>query len=690
MLSYLLKASLCWALFYLLYHAWLGKETFFKVNRWYLMGTALLGLAIPAVDFQWLLPAHEEPVLFTYLQPITIGVDQLEAAVVTTSAGASGFDWWALLVAVYWTGAALAALRFGLGLFKINKLFNKGEKRRLPKYIFINTPSRHVPFSFFKNLFWSKNFEASDEDRENILRHEEAHIFQWHSVDVVLFELLGVLFWCSPFIYLYKKAVKTTHEYLADDYVLAQADRKDYGRLLLRQSQAHMPIPISNSLFSSQLKQRIVMMTKNKSSKAASLKYLAGLPLLALLFLAFSFNEKMPNGQEGMQAGFNEKITTDTFPDDAVFKVVEEAPLFPGCEEVAGETAKKRCSDTKMLDFIYSNIKYPQEARDKGTEGMIVVKFIVEKDGSISNAEVIRSIGDGCDEEVLRVVGMMPNWTPGRQRGKEVRVQFNLPVKFKLDSSSPPLPNPNFNDGEEFFKVVEDMPLFPGCDNLTDKKERTKCSQERMLDFIYSNIKYPQAARDKGIQGMAIVQFIIEKDGSLSGAKMLRSIGGGCDEEVMRLVGMMPKWTPGKQRGREVRVQFNLPVKFKLEGESKIISTDGKMNKIPLNEGPGEIETGKDLIVADNVVDIFEAYPNPSSQNGFTLKFKTQAGPVQIKVVDMAGRELANLPFKDYDGTEQEARFDGLFQKNAQRGTVFVTLMDGKGNTLKGIKVVVQ
>src|SRR5690606_3360738 len=124
-------------------------------------------------------------------------------------------------------------------------------------YQFIMTAACHVPFSFFKNLFWSKNFEVDEEDRQNILRHEEAHIFQRHSVDVILFEILGVVFWCSPFLYLYKKAIKTIHEYLADDYVVAQASRKKYGKLLLRQSQSlpqghpwGIPIAISNSLFS--------------------------------------------------------------------------------------------------------------------------------------------------------------------------------------------------------------------------------------------------------------------------------------------------------------------------------------------------------------------------------------------------------------------------------------------------------
>ena len=538
MLSYILKTTLCWSLFYLLYHVWLGKETFFKINRWYLLGTALLGLIIPAIDFQWIFPVQEEAALVHYLQPISIGVDQLETIIVTASADEAGFDWWRLLVYIYWAGAAVFFARLLYGFFKINKLYKEGEKSGFNGYRFVHTSTFHIPFSFFKNLFWSKNFEVNEEDRQNILRHEEAHIFQWHSLDVVLFEMIGVLFWCSPFIYFYKKAIKDTHEYLADDYVVAHASRKSYGQLLLRQSQSGMPLALSNSLFSSQLKNRIVMMTKNRSHKSASLKYLAGLPLLALLFLAFSFNQQPANSQSTQ----SEVAITDTLPGGEVFKVVDEMPLFSGSwEETASYLERKKTSDKKMLEYIYKNIKYPAEARENDVEGMVVVSFIIEKDGSISNTEIVRPIGSGCDEEVLRVVKAMPRWMPGNQSGEPVRVHFNLPVRFKLSADEP---NPkkdkesmtNTAPSGDVYKVVEEMPRFPGCEKMADEKERTACSQKRMLEFIYTNLKYPAEARDKGIEGMSVVQFVVEKDGSIADAEIIRSIGGGCDEEVLKVV----------------------------------------------------------------------------------------------------------------------------------------------------------
>jgi len=666
MLSYILKVTLCWSLFYLLYQALLSKETFFKINRWYLLGTALLAIALPAIDMHWFVPVQEESPLAYYLQPITIGADQLENVIVTASAEPRGINWWGGLTAIYWLGAALALLRLCCGMIAISSLYRKGEKLDSGGYRFVSTPTPHVPFSFFKNLFWSNSFLVDEEDKQNILRHEEAHIFQWHSLDVLLMEILSVFFWCSPFIYLYKKAVKTNHEYLADDFVIAQANLKNYGRLLLRQSQFlpeklrwKEPVAITNSIFSSQLKQRIVMMTKTKSTKSASLKYLAGLPLLALMLVAFSYGDQPTLdsfqtpavehlAKKTVEAPVSQPGVTDTLPSGEIFKEVEVLPQFPGCEEVADQDEQKLCWQKKMLTFIYQNVKYPKEAREAGIEGMAVVQFIVEKDGSIADAKIVRSIGGGCDEEVLKVVYMMPNWIPGKQAGEPVRVQFNLPVKFKLDPKA----------ASDKKKVADSKPLFAPCE---DAENQVKCANGKMFDFIIDNLKYPKAAKEAGVEGMVVVKFKIAEDGAVQEAKVVKGIGGGCDEEALRVVNLMPNWVPATQDGKRVATELTLPFKFAL----------------PKDEP--EQDSG-----------VFEVYPNPSGENGFTLKYQTDKGPIRLKVTDMAGRELSNIPVDNYDGTVQEARFDGLFKKKAVRGNVVVSILDGNGVVLKSTTVVMQ
>ena len=130
----------------------------------------------------------------------------------------------------------------------------------------------------------------------------------------------------------------------------------------------------------------------------------------------------------------------------------------------------------------------------------------------------------------------------------------------------PPPPPPPIEDNErEIFKVVEQSPMFPGCEDIADKNERKICAETKMLQFMYGNIQYPAVARDNGVEGMVVIQFIVEKDGSITGAEIIRDIGANCGEEAKRVVNMMPLWNPGRQRDRPVRVQFTLPVKFILQ-----------------------------------------------------------------------------------------------------------------------------
>lgn len=126
-----------------------------------------------------------------------------------------------------------------------------------------------------------------------------------------------------------------------------------------------------------------------------------------------------------------------------VFKVVEEMPRFGGCEDIEGDlSAKKLCAEKKMLEFIYKNIKYPIAARKDNKQGTVVIRFVVDEKGNVIQPKIVRDIGGGCGTEALRVVKKMPTFTPGKQRGKAVKVQFNLPVRFKLDKDEKPAPKP--------------------------------------------------------------------------------------------------------------------------------------------------------------------------------------------------------------------------------------------------------
>ena len=205
-------------------------------------------------------------------------------------------------------------------------------------------------------------------------------------------------------------------------------------------------------------------------------------------------------------------------------------------------------------------------------KGKAILQYIIEKDGSVNDVRVLRAPSEDCGAEAKRVVESMPKWIPGKQRGQLERVQYTLPIRFKIENRTRvKVPNKRFSNPRtsqreetQIFKIVEDMPRFPGCEEVANRNERKKCSQEKMLKYVYENMKYPTEAKNKSLEGKVIVQFVVNTDGSIGNVKIIRDIGAGCGTEAVRVVKSMPKWIPGKQRGQAVKVQYNLPINFKL------------------------------------------------------------------------------------------------------------------------------
>jgi TonB family protein len=232
---------------------------------------------------------------------------------------------------------------------------------------------------------------------------------------------------------------------------------------------------------------------------------------------------------------------------NGVYQIVEEMPQYLGGEQA-------------LLKYVSDNITYPQEAKDKEIQGRVFVSFVIEKDGSVNEVKVLRSIGGGCDEEAVRVIKGMPKWKPGKQEGKPVRVSYMMPINFKLSDGQPTKSDKKADAGKPdmkpdkngVYQIVEEMPEFPG-------------GVEALMDFVAKNVVYPQEAMDKEISGRVFVSFIVEKDGSVNEVEVKKGIGGGCDDEAVRVIKAMPKWEPGKQEGKPVRVSYMMPITFKLQ-----------------------------------------------------------------------------------------------------------------------------
>ncbi|MEI7423613.1 MAG: TonB family protein [Prolixibacteraceae bacterium] len=257
------------------------------------------------------------------------------------------------------------------------------------------------------------------------------------------------------------------------------------------------------------------------------------------VILVYTKEYKLNNPEKFKEA--TNKMLEPVQRKDGVYLVVEEMPEFPG-----GEMA--------LRNFIGENIKYPVEAKEKGIQGKVFVTFVVNSKGKVENAKIARGVDPSLDNEALRVVGQLPEWKPGKQKGEAVSVSYTVPINFALDNKKPGEQVSTSNTGDEqVFVVVEEMPEFPG-------------GELALRNFIAENIKYPAEAKSKGIQGKVFVTFVVSKTGKTESAKIARGVDPLLDSEALRVVASLPEWKPGKQRGVNVNVSYTIPVQFKLDG----------------------------------------------------------------------------------------------------------------------------
>ncbi len=304
MLTYLLQTSTCLIIMYGIYHFILAELTFFKYNRAYLLLSMLVSLMIPLLAPLLVLPEESVPVLhWSHLAgDITYIVADNEVSV---------FDWKGLMGNVLWiiyfVGVVVVLLKMMHGLSKIFRYYRQGQKEDFNGYRIITTEAVHLPFSFFKGIYVSRHVPLQDHIH-TILEHEEIHIRQWHTLDVLMAEMVHAFFWFNPVMIFYKRALRQAHEYLADDLICGKNSVSSYTELLLSKSQSGLELALTNQFFHSQIKKRIQMMTKNKTNRHAAWKYALVLPLLTGLVVVFSSPEIKSDVQK-VFAGI-----TDTIP----------------------------------------------------------------------------------------------------------------------------------------------------------------------------------------------------------------------------------------------------------------------------------------------------------------------------------------------------------------------------------------
>ena len=366
-----------------------------------------------------------------------------------------------ILGIVWLIGVVIAALIFIFKLGRILFIIIRSPKKKMQGFTAVFTGKEHGPYSFFNYAFFTDENVSPE-----IVRHEKSHIEHHHSADIIFVELMMILQWFNPFIYLYKRELQSLHEYMADhDVVATGVDKKNYMMLILQQCTAVDFSGMSNNFSLILTKKRIKMITQNKKVKGVVIKALLTLPVFALLLFAnCKSNENNAPKEEKLVATETENVSSAvvTTPqnEDEVYMSVEKTPEFPG-----GVNA--------MMEYLRGNLKYPESAKNNKQEGRVFIGFVVEKDGSVTNVSVLRGVCEDLDNEAVRVVKAMPKWIAGRDKGEPVRVQFTLPVVFKLN--------------DETTVTALSGTKWEGIGSGIDEVEGTKFVMRMSMDFYNDN-----------------------------------------------------------------------------------------------------------------------------------------------------------------------------------------------------------
>jgi TonB family protein len=438
MFIYLVESAICLLVLFPVYWFFLRRDTFFRLNRFYLLAMVLLSMLVPLIPFHLVSPGPPSAFVIA-LDPVLITPAKVQQTLT------EHIQWVEIATVVYCTGMLIFFLRFALQLFQLFRITRRFGIRKNGDQQVIFVDRGYSPFSFFNLIFINEEMIPAG-SLPAILEHEKVHIRQRHTFDMILIELAAIIQWFNPVIWLAGREMKILHEYLADEGVLQTGiSHTRYQQMILDET---MGIPVNgltNNFNVSILKKRIVMMTKVKSGTWSVSKLVFVLPALLIVWFmltAKSFSnivkEKIENNP-ALNLGQSDILPDTTVknvpvkPNDDRFApvVMEDNRLVYNRPDVQPEYPG---GDEARINFLRSNIKYPQDAIKAGIHGKVFVTFIVEKDGKVTHVKILRGIGKSCDEEAFRVVKMMPNWIPGKAKGENVAVRFNLPIKFAFDS----------------------------------------------------------------------------------------------------------------------------------------------------------------------------------------------------------------------------------------------------------------
>ena len=459
---YILKSSVCLVLFYLFFRLLLSKETFHRFNRMALLGVLFFSLLIPCIEVTTRHQVEVQQAVLSIEQLLLMAELEATPANVGAVQETPTISWVQIVLLVYLAGILFLVCRNIYSLICLFRLVHSGKHEKLEKGVTLVVHNQEIaPFSWMKYIVISR--KDLEENGREILIHEMAHIHHRHLVDLLVADICIFFQWFNPGAWLLKQELQNIHEYEADETVINEGvNAKEYQLLLIKKAVGTRLYSMANSFNHSKLKKRITMMLKEKSNPWARLKYLYILPVAAIAVTAFARPEISEKMEEISAVKVNDlaeivqekvlqdtvKVSKDEKKDDLVvsgvkskeeeeiviFEVVEQMPEYPG-----GMSALQKYLSEKIAG---SPIKGK-------AGGRVMVGFTVAETGKIKDVRVLQSDEASLNQEAERIVSEMPDWIPGKQRGRPVPVKYTVPIRFgniRFAENKQPL---IFADGKE-------------------------------------------------------------------------------------------------------------------------------------------------------------------------------------------------------------------------------------------------
>ena len=403
LLMYMAQVILCSGLFFGYYLLVLRNKRFHSWNRFYLLLSTATSLLIPFLKIPIPFTNTTHGAVYTYTQTaITIRDNAIHVKDIAPQP---------FLVALYAIIALVLLFNVYLGYRRIMKIIRNSRTVEGKDYKLVISETIPVPFSFFSYIFWTNNHTLSSPENQQILAHELIHVHQKHT--------LFALCWINPLFYFIKRELALIHEFIADENAAGE-DIALYAETMVTTALQTKNITLVNNFSYPPIKRRLIMLSNFNHPKFSYLRRLMVLPVAGIVLFTFACTKGVEHTNEQLSEEKAAMSQAKEATPNEIFTFVEHPPTFKG-----GEIA--------LMQYLSSNVLYPRKAQEANISGTVFVQFVVTDEGKVAAVKTVGAPkGAGLEEEAIRVVKSMPNWNPGTQNGRNVNVQFNLPIRFTL------------------------------------------------------------------------------------------------------------------------------------------------------------------------------------------------------------------------------------------------------------------